>query len=196
MPSVTYITNIPAGGDNPSNSQPDLQTNCNGVETILNQDLYGFNNANGGLHQRVTLPLPTTPGAQTDPQSIIHSLLGTGGVYTNYSLPFFANQSGDLPMLPDLSVTGSNYSFKLGNLIFNLGRAEILSGTQTIGVTWKVAFPVGPIMILCSKDGNGLGSSGDVLTISGQGNTTTGTFRTSSVLSSGNLPLYYLAIGY
>lgn len=54
MPNYTYNSNIPAATDNPSTSQGQMQTNCNSVESILDVDLIGFGDNDGGYHQKST----------------------------------------------------------------------------------------------------------------------------------------------
>ncbi len=63
MPLITYNTNIPASGNNPSSDQPSLQTNTNNIPVLIAVDHYSFNDSLGGLHKQVTLvneSIPTT----------------------------------------------------------------------------------------------------------------------------------------
>src|SRR6266849_4452913 len=79
MPNYTYTGNIPAAGNNPSNDQPNMQTNTNSIASIVNVDLYGFGNNNGGTHQQVTFSgnnVPSLPA--TVPVLFTNTVDGAG----------------------------------------------------------------------------------------------------------------------
>lgn len=197
---TVYSASIPQPTDLISNSQSDILGNFAQLNTQFAIDHSAFNTGSGngtGFHKQITMPTTVAPGAQTNPQSVWHTKAGVGGVYTNYSLPFFKNQSGDLPLAPDLSSTGTNYGYQQGNLIYNFGRAEINQGSQSTTVTWKVPFTTSVLMMQMTKDGNGLGSSGNTNTCNATATSlTVGTFTSQTSLASGPMPFYYLAIGY
>ena len=54
MPYYSYNTNIPDGPNNPSADQPLMKQNTNSIDQILDVDLYGFGDNNGGYHQKST----------------------------------------------------------------------------------------------------------------------------------------------
>ena len=91
MPNYTYNSNVPAASDNPSVSQGQMQTNCNSIASIVDVDLYGFGDNNGGTHQQVTFPLSNVPGAQTNPQGVEYT--GPGQASSVVDLKF-RNQNG------------------------------------------------------------------------------------------------------
>lgn len=195
---MSYIPGIPNANDLISSSQSQIQTNFTQLNTQFAIDHVAFDaGANNGKHKQITLENVAAPGAQTDPQSVIYSKLATGGVLTAYSLPFFRNQSGELPLAPDLSNTGTNYGYQQGNLIYNFGSGTILQGTQSLAITWKIPFVTAVLSVLMTKNGSGLGSSGNTNTCNATATSLLqGTFTAQSSLTSGNMPFFYLAIGY
>jgi hypothetical protein len=54
--NFNYTQGIPNGPDNPSDDQPNMQTNTNSDFGIWNVDHYGFVNALGGWHKVIRLP--------------------------------------------------------------------------------------------------------------------------------------------
>lgn len=196
---MTFDPSIPLATDKLKQSQQDLLTNFTQLNAQFGIDHTAFEVAgsNGdGYHKQITFKTTTAPGAQVDPQSVLHTKTGTGGVYTNYSLPFFRNQSGDLPVLPDLKASGTDYGFQIGNMIINFGTGSILQGTSSLNVTWSIPFTTAAYIALASKNSTGIGLSGLSANLTSTGTLTTGTFSANTTLSSGNLPFFYLAIGY
>ncbi len=80
---VNYNLDIPDGPNNPSNDQPKMKINTNAVQQILEVDHVGFNtngsapNGVGGHHLQVSFDGKNVPGAQTDPQSVLYTDVGT-----------------------------------------------------------------------------------------------------------------------
>lgn len=54
MPNYTYTTGVPVGNQTPAQNRSPMTTNTNSINSILNVDLIGFNNSNGGFHQKST----------------------------------------------------------------------------------------------------------------------------------------------
>jgi len=86
MPNYTFTRNLPATGNDPSVDQPVMTVNTNSTDSILDEDLFGFNDNNGGYHQKSTYvvqgsdPVPVnTDGAQ----AIVYSkeALGVADLY-------------------------------------------------------------------------------------------------------------------
>lgn len=82
MPNFTYINSIPAGSDIPANSQPDLQTNCASVNSILggnsSVDLIGFNTADGGWHRHTTYVVQGSDPGSAAAQVVEYSKTSAG----------------------------------------------------------------------------------------------------------------------
>lgn len=96
MPNYTYSRDFPAGDRTPAEQRTTLTTNTNSVDSLVNVDLYGFNNNNGGLHQQVTLPANNTPGAQTGLSSVVYS--GPGTADPASSQLFYRNSLAIFPL--------------------------------------------------------------------------------------------------
>lgn len=97
MGTFNYFTNIPAANNNPSDDQPDMATNTNSINSIIDVDHYTFSSdsSRDGWHKQVTIPLTTTQAAQTDPASVIHTATGT---VTTKSECYFKNQNASFLM--------------------------------------------------------------------------------------------------
>lgn len=71
MGNFSFNSNIPAAANNPSNDQPVMLINNQSTESILNVDLVGFDQDNGGTHKYMTVTqagggyysAPPSPGA-------------------------------------------------------------------------------------------------------------------------------------
>jgi hypothetical protein len=196
---MAYDNNIPQANDLISQSQAQILENFSQLDTQYSGDHVAFSAAtNNGEHTKVSFSNVSAPGAQTDPKSVLYTKSPVGGIFSHV-LPFFRNQSAELNVLPDLSNTGTNYSFSLGQIIFNFGSGVIASGTSSLTVSWKTPFTTNLLTVLCTKNGNGIGSSGNTVTMNANASASPLTqcnFVSQSTLSSGNLPFYYLAIGY
>jgi len=201
---TVYLPGIPLPTDLISSSGPEFKTNFTQLNSQFGVDHIPFNNSgsNGtGLHKQVTMPITTTPASQTDPQAVWHLVKSASTIFTQYSLPFFKNQTGDLPMLPDVVGSGSNWGFKFGQMIFNFGGGSIPQDGSAELTTWAIPFTTQTFSILACKNGATSGVSALTLTISAEqmaspNSLLGGIFKTSVNLVSGNMGYYYLAIGY
>lgn len=84
--SFTYTTSIPATNNNPSDDQPDMQTNTNSINSLIAVDHVSFNNSAGGKHLQVTFNSENTPSSPTDPESVLFT--GTGVAQSEADLKF------------------------------------------------------------------------------------------------------------
>jgi hypothetical protein len=93
MSFFTYYNDIPAANNNPSDDQPKMANNTNAIDSILAEDHYSFESAQvkDGQHKFMRLPFTASPGAQTDPASILYT--STGPVTTKSELTY-QNQNG------------------------------------------------------------------------------------------------------
>jgi hypothetical protein len=95
--SFTYNNSVPAAANNPSNDQPDMLTNAQSVEGIINVDHITFNTLGGGQHKQITFNNKNVPAAQTDPQSVCYTNSGTA---SSVSQMFYRNQNGTFQVSP------------------------------------------------------------------------------------------------
>lgn len=78
--SFTYNTAVPASGNNPSNDQPDMLTNTQSIDGILDVDHVTFNAANGGTHRQSHYVLFTNPSAISNTGTQGSVVYGAAGV--------------------------------------------------------------------------------------------------------------------
>lgn len=93
MPLYSYNLNIPDAPNDPSSDQPLMKTNTNNIDAIIDEDHYSFDEANGGLHRQVRIPV-----SGAIPGGLIAS---SGTLYTKTSV------EGTLFYSPD--TTGDEY---------------------------------------------------------------------------------------
>lgn len=97
MTDFNYINPLPVSSNNPSVDQPNMTINNASVLGILDVDHVGFNVSNGGTHLQVTFSSENTPGAQTDPQSVLYSAAGTASTVADLR---YVNQNAIFQTIP------------------------------------------------------------------------------------------------
>jgi hypothetical protein len=141
MTNFTYYNGpndngIPLGTDNPSVSQPSLQQNCNAIFGILDEDLVGFNQSNGGTHNKSTYQDQTNnlPSGVSDANTI-YAAIPMGGI-----LEMFLQRATGSPIqltsgtLVGAVSSGGNNGFQTflpGNLLLKFGFATSVAGVVT-----------------------------------------------------------------
>jgi len=129
---VTWFANIPQPTDLISNSQAQILTNNTSINTV-------FNDVTNGTFSKMVLQNVGALGALLDPLSAYHAVNGTGPTFTGHPLPFFKNSVGDFPLMPDLQVSGTTYSFAIGNIIFKFG--SVVGAANNTTITFATPFP-------------------------------------------------------
>jgi hypothetical protein len=96
--SIPYNLNIPASGNNPSNDQPDMQTNTNSINTLVAIDHYTFSDNPAGTHKQITFPNNNviTSGSLAGLSSAVFSNAGTADNST--SQLFYVNSKITVPV--------------------------------------------------------------------------------------------------
>lgn len=199
MPNFTYTSAIPSSTDVPSQSQSNLQTNCTSTNSILNVDLYGFNNANGGLHQQVTFagnnpPSPSPPGSPitvSPPVLFTNTVDGAGNNLPNSVAELFL-YSGTPAQGQNNYVSQSTGSVLLfGGIIMKWGQASVSAGSNQ-GVTFGAAgaFPNSCFMVQLTGRNGGNNTGG--YNING---INSGPANGFTMFASSNGNVYWLAIG-
>lgn len=154
MTNYSYVTNIPLETNSPSEDQPDMKLNTNSIAGLLNEDLIGFGQTNGGLHKKASFVAQgSNPGSSS-------------GMYVEYSkasagqTEVFAQKDGTVTPIqltrgvPSASSSGSSY---LPGGILIQWATVTFTGTAT-SVTWT--YPTAFTSTVYSLTGNGAGSSG------------------------------------
>jgi hypothetical protein len=183
---VTWNGSIPQPTDLISVSQGELLVNNTTINTV-------FNDASNGNFTKFYLQnVGTVAVTPADPTSALHALNGTGTTFNGHPIPFFLNSLGDFPLLPDLQVTGTNFGFKLGNIIVNYGSATSSSG-NFVGVTFNIAFTSTSSYTVTGMPLNGGHFTEGQWTVAQTGNASCTFQRGSS--ASGGVTVNYVAIG-
>lgn len=138
MPSISYTTNIPPSTDNPSTSQPTLQSNCNSVASIVNVDMIGFNDVtnNSGYHSKITFvdqtssPPGTVAGADVEYAKTVGSFLEI----------FLQRPSGSAIQLTSGAAAAGSVSATAGFQTFLPGGLQIKFGKATTDGSGNITF--------------------------------------------------------
>lgn len=164
---MTFNPNIPQGNQTISSTTNGIQTNFSQSNTAFAVDHTAFNVlTNQGMHKQVTLLAPVAAsGAGT--QGIIHTNNGAGITFSGVPIPFFSNSLGDFPMIPDLINNSNDYSFKIGNLIFNIGNGTNPGPGSSVAVSYKTTFPTKYISLTVSSNSPGAAATASLTTTSG-----------------------------
>lgn len=165
MPFFSYNTGIPAANNNPSVDQPNMQTNTNSINSILNVDHYNFNDNEGGHHRQTTFvdqTIPTTAVGQsalyskTSGQSQVYATGNNGG--KEYQLTrmidaSFASFGTAVPLVATGTASGTGmWSFLPGGLLIQTGDCTNDSTAGGPVFTFPVAFTSVPISIVVTAD--------------------------------------------
>lgn len=144
MPSYTYITPLPVGSNNPGVDRPNMTTNTASIANIVNQDLVGFGQSNGGLHRQASMysqSAPGLPGGTNPPVTGVYYVNDNG---VSQPSPFFQNATyANLEIMSAVasSLTQNGYIRFLDGLIIQWGyKSPAGSGGS---VTFPLAFPSG-----------------------------------------------------
>lgn len=100
MPFFAYNRDIPDAPNNPSDDQPNMKTNTNSTDDIIDVDHYSFETTGpvlniDGFHKQCTFAEKNVPGAQTDPTSVLYTNSGTASTVAE---AFYRNQNAILPV--------------------------------------------------------------------------------------------------
>lgn len=147
--SFTYIRDIPFASHNPSTDQPNMQTNTNSIDNLLQVDHVSFNDVtNSGKHIHVTFPTSQADPTLLNNQSQIYpkSFGSTTTYLETYSSASTSGGSqinGYLPFVKAMCrFTGSAgpYPATLTNPIPDTLFINIASIVQTSGVSVTITF--------------------------------------------------------
>jgi len=140
MPNFTYVTGIPAASHNPSTDQPDMQTNTNSINSIIQEDHYGFNVGGmnfSGYHKVIHQPPQGTwnPVARTGAPANIPTI---GEAFALNYTPDFSGATVDTQLFAQ---TGN------GGVSQLTGSSSTTDGWQWIGgvlIQWGQVPPPAP----------------------------------------------------
>src|SRR5271154_5588484 len=139
MPSFTYTTNIPVAGNDPSVDQPNMTTNTNSIASILDEDMIGFGNANGGYHSKITYVDQTgSLPSGVSGTDILYSAVPSGGILEL----FLQRATGSAIQMTTGNVTVGTpgQTFLPGGIILKWGSVSVLPSGSAM-VTFGTAYP-------------------------------------------------------
>jgi hypothetical protein len=192
---MTYSTNTPNATDLISSTQAPIKTNFVQADTQFGIDHTNFNNGgvNGnGFHKQVTLAAPVA-AAPAGTVGIHHSVNGAN-FFTGVPIAFFANSAGDFPLMPDLLTSGTNFGFKLANIIFNYGSGTTGGSPGTATINFAIPFTTATSYSLSTLPTNAVSLTEGQWCYSHGGTGATAVVRRGSS-QSGAIGFNYIAIG-
>lgn len=145
--SFTYTRDIPFENNNPSNDQPNMKTNTNSIDNLLQIDHVSFNQVTSGQHLHVTFPTSqSVPTLSTGATQIYPRQFGSGTTYLETytsSLPSAGTQiNGYLPFVKCMgkfTPVAGPYPQVLAPIADTLN-VNIASITQDPGNTFTIQF--------------------------------------------------------
>lgn len=154
MPFFNYNRDIPFEDNNPSVDQPNMKTNTNSTDDLINVDHYSFEQSLGGLHKQVQMPLSGGSPGMLPPGLIANE--GTLYTKTVPSAPTLPDETG-LFYTPDASTdeyqltrtvhakiatfsTNPGWTFLPGGLLMQYGSVSVAIGPSGTDVTFPVQF--------------------------------------------------------
>ena len=140
----TYFSNIPVSTDQLSTSQPQILTNFNSIESLIDIDHIDFNSANAGQHNQISLPLNSnSPNPPTFSSGTIglYNLVGATSVNELYLNKYTSSGQSQIPMTA--SILSTNSAPTAGQEWWTyLPSGLILKGGGNISQTSPYLFPV------------------------------------------------------
>ena len=185
MPLFTYTEDIPFEDNDPSTDQPDMKQNTNSIADILDVDMIGFGNVNGGNHSRVTFV-----DQGSDPGSAATKLVLYSKSQASGSELFYQRDGVATPIQLTRNTTGTNangsYSYLAGGFLIQWGSVTAVNNSAT--VTFPLAFTAAPTSFTATV--RNLAGIYGVASV--QVPTASGAVINSSII---NQVIYWMAIG-
>ena len=168
MPSFSYVPNIPAANNTPAQDQPNMQSNTNAIANLVDVDLYGFNDNNGGYHQQSTYveqSVDPVPNNASGNQAILYSK------FVSSIAEIFLTRNGSVTpvkMTAGPAGLGTNYSpsgivyqnnwqsFLPGGIMIKSGQVSKSSGGTSVAINFSSIglsnFTTGYAAFLCPQN--------------------------------------------
>ena len=187
MPNYTYTRERPAGQVSPAAQRATLQTNNDSNDSIWNVDHYGFNDNDGGYHQKSTYVVQTSDPAPVASSVEVYSKNLTTGALTQPELYALHPTGSPVLMTRGLPVPASGEGVLYGGQMIRCG-----SGTgpgTNIAVTFSSAFPTACTVAFVISNNNSRTWNTSNLS-------TTGFTANASSSLGGSDSFFWFAIGY
>lgn len=149
MPSFTYTIGKPAGNQTPSSQRSEMQTNNDSNAGIWDVDHFGFNDiTNGGYHEKMTIPIPTSPApAPVGTQGIVTSQTSSGK-----SELYYTNTTSNVQLTNTSLVASSGQSMIPGGMQIRTGSFSFTPNNTNQIVSISPAFSSGILIALAIPD--------------------------------------------
>ena len=139
MATFTYTRDRPNPPNNPSADVPDMRTNNNSIDDIINEDHFSFGQSGkDGSHKQVTLTNEAAPGLGVG-DGVLHA-----NTYLGNSWPHWQNALGDFLILSGDTLAAANgYSFISQGILLQWGFNNAVSSGSFAGgsAAGTVSFP-------------------------------------------------------
>jgi len=212
MAAIPYVPNIPAATDIISNSQPQLQTNNNGLNTWTGVDHLNFADGNAGMHKWLEFPnngtIPTLIAGKLDifpllnnnvppiaPVPVPAAFRTTRTEVFIQPAATIAGVLGNAYPLTATSPLANGFAYLPSGLIMQWGTVALNAGESS--VLFPTAFPIACLTVqLTANQASGHTNIVSVLTSAPITNTGFATKSTNTGGGGEACQALFLAIGY
>lgn len=185
---IPYFPTIPATNDDPADDQPLMLQNFGSINTLINVDHVGFNNASYGEHNQVTFASNNVPTTPTAPPVLFTNIQdGNGNALPGSLAQLFFYSGSTVKGSTQYASVSNGSALLLGGIVIKWGSGALTGvGNPTSFVN---SFPTNCFAVIITGTST-LYTGGFVATSVGPSSFTA--VRTSG---SGNTGFYYIAIG-
>lgn len=186
MSNLTYTLGVPVGNLTPAQNRPNMTINNDSNASIWNVDHYGFNNNQGGQHQKVTFPLNNVP-PDPSPSPFIPTLFTKNDSFSVPQLFYYTGSTVQSSTQYYINTGGDSSALILGGIIIKFGKMGN-SGPSGPTNAFTQAFPHACLSVTCNQIG--ATTTPGPISVS---EINPGSFR---AWNGSGLTITYIAIGY
>ena len=191
MPVIGYNLNIPFATNNPSTDQPNMLTNTNAINTLIDKDHFTFSSSKAGRHKQVSLTNENAPGLLDGSTGVLYANASPGT-----SQPFWQNALGSFQIatMGASSLVTPGY-INIGGILIQWGKNALSSSGTVTTITYPIPFPTAVFTITLGLFNTANNSPSVNCAFIKDGTVTLTNFKMTNS-SSGTLDnTYWLAIG-
>lgn len=130
MPNYPYNQDIPDSPNNPSLDQPNMKINTNSTFSILDVDLYGFGDTEGGYHQQSTYVAQGSAPVSDATHSPLYGKV-TAGINEIYLNRFISSVDTPVQLTSGATSTSGSFGSSSVNRSFLPGGFKVQFGNIT-----------------------------------------------------------------
>lgn len=140
--AITYYSNIPQTNDDPSQSQPLLLANFQGIDTLIDINHAAFASADAGKHTLLTMTNQATPSNPPTDQLNVYNKVPAGGndKVTLATQELFLQRNAANSQYP-FTAGSSQFTFLPSGLLIKWGSVSVTGFNQTITFPTGAAIP-------------------------------------------------------